>query len=189
MSNVKVKPAVELMSRLLVLHSVTSDLARGFGVDDSGLEVIKKGIIDQQLLESIYICYRDKQNNLRGTIILKIDWKSHEVLAKTEQGSMYRIDPSKSIQDQISAVYQTIVNYTKNLRTSWGIEEVQRVYILREEIRNNKQEFNAAIEFLNLYIMTDEEWREIKDKKYKTHVKFRCATLSELSLIIDHDKF
>src|SRR5205807_1485183 len=82
----------------------------------------------------------DDEKEPVGKVTLSVDWKKHEVLAKSDSGREFKIDISKgSVSEQISRVYKHLIEFTKELRKFHNVQEVKAMYHYRPEIYTNEE--------------------------------------------------
>ena len=186
--DVKIKPRLKVVSRLRVLHYVVHELASGFGVGEGALKTIKKGILDKQIIERIWINYLNSEGKLVGRVIITIDWERHRVRASSENGKSFQIDSSESISisEQISRVYSTLVKHTEKLRKAFGVEEIKVRYSYTHDIWEDEKELQKAREFLGTSPGKNLEWADVSH--WDIEIEYISRKLEELRVKIEHNK-
>ncbi len=192
---IDVKPRLETLSRLRVLYHVVHELSRGFGLEEYRLENIRKGILERQILGEIFINYLNAEEKLVGKITITIDWEKHRVLAKSGEGKNFEIDPTKSINEQISRIYPLLVAHTEELRKAFDVKRIGIQYQYKRDMWGDEKKLKEAREFLGTSVATEElKWAEISTSS-STHVKewdvefeYISRKLAELSIKIEHNK-
>ena len=189
--DIKVKPQLEVRSRLQVLYYVVREITEGFGASSQALETIKKGVLDQQVIEKIFINYLDDKGRLVGRVVIAIDWERHEVLASSSEGKEFRINSSRSVSEQISKVYQILVEHTKKLRQAFDVKEIEVRYSYTSEVWNNKSKLKEVREYLGTSPSSQREWAptsSTQSKKWDIVMEFASWKLRELKVRIEHNK-
>ena len=177
-------------SRLQVLYYVVRELASGFGVSEYSLETIKKGIIDRQILEKIWINYLNGEGKPVGRVTITIDWRKHQVYAKSDSGRSFQIDSTKSISEQVSRVYNILIGHTEELRKAFGVGEIRVRYSYTQDVWKNKKKLEEARKFLGTSPAEDLEWAqgEARAKNWDVELEYISRKLAELKIRIEHDK-
>lgn len=191
--NIKVNPEIELKSRINVLYNVVKELSLGFGADAQAAEVIKKGVLNRQLFDSIEINYMNSEDKVVGRVTIDIDWDKHDVRASSESGKNFQLDPSKSVSEQITHVYKILTEHTEKLRKAYGVKKILTRYGLRTDLYKDQQKLAEAKKYLNMSDGASLTWSEkppshSKDKKLDLEIKFISELLDELKITIEHNK-
>jgi hypothetical protein len=184
--------------RLKVLYRVIDELVRGFGLlDDKALETIRKGIM-HQVLHSISLYYLNAGRELVGKVILTIDWDKHQILAQSDGGKEFRIDSTKeSLKDQISRIYDLLVDYAKALRIAYRVDKVEVGYGYRSEIYNNEERLTEARQLLGTAPADEPPWAKfphessplgVVGRRWDVQIQYISRNLPELSITIEHNK-
>lgn len=134
----KIKPKLEVLSRIMVLTHVVEELAKGFGVTGHPLKVIREGIL-KQYVKQVSIFYLDADGEKVGKVLMTIDWEKHTVCASTESGQSFPIDTKNSISEQISRVFPILVAHTKALRAHRGVKQLETRFKYTDEVRSDPQ--------------------------------------------------
>jgi len=186
--NINIKPELKPLIRIKILSKVIRELAQGFGVPDfPNLTLLEKGIVTQQLIQTVWIYYLDVHGKAIGEVTMRIDWDQHQLLANSDGGKELKIDSKQSIKDQISNMYQLLIRHTEDLRRAYNVQKVDVYYVLRPEISSDKKKFNEALQFLNL-ITIDKlpDWAE--DLPPDVEMRYASKRLKELGITIEHNK-
>jgi hypothetical protein len=186
---IDLNPEVHLKSRIAVLNKVVSELLRGFGAELSCLEIAKKGILEQQILKTITISYLDVSDELRGRVIIEIDWENHHIFAKTDEGKNFEIftDESKSVKDQLSDIFSILVEHTERLRASSGSLKVVTQYTYTKEVYADQQKLSLVRKVLNLSpASVDYKWSDSAGADFD--MEFISRKLMELKITIEYNK-
>lgn len=188
--SVGLKPELLVLTRIRVLHRVIHELSRGFGVSSSGMEVIDKGVLQQQILSEIWIDYINDNKRIVGQVTMTIDWDKHLVSAVTETGKFFKVEQDCSVAEQISRVYKVIINHTENMRNIFNIKNIETYYVIRHEIRSDTEKLKQARKFLGLSPRTESnEWEtDSSVKKEAIKLKYVSNMLNELSIELRHKK-
>jgi len=182
----KVKPEIILRTRFKVLSTVTKEIAEGFGCEKESLDIIEKGVFQQQLIKKITINYFNDNNKLIGRVTIEIDWKKHRVLADTDKGQNFEINPKQSIISQISMIYPKIIEHTNYLREAYEIKKIETRYSYTNDVWNDPIKLNEARKFLELSPGKDIEWAKSINNNFE--IEFASKKLEELKIRIEHDK-
>ena len=189
--DIKVKPQLEVRSRLKVLHYVVRELAEGFGAGPQSLEIIRKGVLERQVIEKIFIEYLDGRGRLVGRVVITIDWKRHEVLASSSEGKEFRINSSRSVNEQISGIYQILVEHTRALRKAFDVKEISVAYSYTSDVWNDESKLKEVREYLGTSPSKSREWAptsSVQGKKWDFVLEFVSRKLRELRVRVEHDK-
>lgn len=184
----KLKPSLEIRIRLRILHDTIEELLRSFCPTVS-FNAIKKGILEQQLIERIFIYFINGKGNKVAESIIEIDWDKHFISAKTEGKNIFNIDKNKSLNEQLDDALPIIIEHVEKIKTCLNVQETQIWYSFRSEIRNNKEKYEEACKYCGFPIKNNNNppnWEENHSKKIS--INFSPAELNELNLIITHYK-
>ena len=75
--NVELTNNIQNQVRINVLYNVLNELCYAFNFPGYISEVLKKGIVDKQILSSVYAAYKDGSGGVGGLIKCSIDWKKY----------------------------------------------------------------------------------------------------------------
>lgn len=184
----KLKPSLEIRIRLRVLHDTIAELLKSF-CPTASFNAIKKGILEQQLIEKVFIYFINEKGNKVGESIIEIDWDKHFISAKAEDKNIFNIDKNKSLNEQIDEALPIITEHVKKIGLYLNVQETQIWYSFRPEIRNNREKYEDACKYCGFLINnknTPPNWEENHGKKIS--INFSPAELNELNLIITHNK-
>ena len=140
---------LKTLSRLKTLYYFVYEMAQSFGVGDSALDSIKKGILDRRIIKTIKIdYYNDIKENPVGRIVIDIDWEKHTLLASTDYGSKFILDSTKSIRSQITDLSDIIIEHVDNMRNALGITRIKTRYQYIDEILDDEEAHEEARRFM-----------------------------------------
>jgi hypothetical protein len=187
--NVKVKPALKLLARLKVLHGVMDELARGLGAPLDELERIRKGILEQQLLDRVWFYYLDSNGKAVCQVTLAVDWEAHLISASSDDGKALAVDSELSIAEQISAVFPVLIEHVREICDLYYVTRIVFFYRYRQSIYNDPQKLSEARRLLNLG-SGQQPPRISADPKDPAFLRFSekysSARLKELGIQIRH---
>lgn len=175
--------SLKVRTRLHVLYSYVYEMAEAFGVDESCLESIERGIQQRQIIREIIIKYRNEDLVVLGKVIISIDWERHYVLASTDDGKCFNLNPNKSIRSQISEATDIIIDHVNCLRNSLPIKYITTSYRYVDDIEKDKEKKEAAMSFLGHYYPSKPDSEDIQGEFTHTieyiakHMKEVCITV------------
>jgi hypothetical protein len=180
--NVETKTGIK--SRLETLYYFVYEMAQSFGVSDSSLESIKKGILDRKIISEIVIKYFNNRNVVVGRVKIKINWEKHELMATTDYGAFFTFDTSKSIRSQVSEVSDIIIEHVTNMRNALKIVKIESNFVYTDEITNDASKNKEAMKYLgHVYGSFD---KESITKDFTSSMEWLCDKLREVKIIIEH---
>lgn len=181
-------PTIEVTIRIRVLHKVVEELVKAF-YPDANLGIIKKGILDRQYFESIYIYFLNKAGNKVGEVVLTIDWDKHFIAANTLNQRTFNVDTTKSINEQLSELFPKIINYMQTIKKHLNVHNVEVWYGWRDEVWNNKEVLKEARQYCGFSLNNNRQepkWETLNAKQME--IGFTSENLNELGLKITHLK-
>lgn len=137
MADIRIRTKTAVMTRLKVLYSYVYEMAAAFGVDESALITIKKGILDKQILESIHINFMNESNTVIGRVVIDIDWEEHRLRASSDYGSTIELDPTQPISHQLTDLADIIINHVEKMKEKYEVKQIDTTYTYVPEIRND----------------------------------------------------
>ena len=188
--DIKLKPSLITKIRLQVLYEITKELVQSFSVSypSSTFETIRKGLLDQQYFKKIMIYFLNSKNKRVGEAAISIDWEKHSVLATTEGKNEFSLDPTKSINEQISEALPIIVKHVNTMKAKLEVTKTEVWYYFKDDISYNKEKYEEACRFCGFPIENQKppEWE--KSDASKITIQFSPGYLEEFGLTITHDK-
>lgn len=187
--NVSVSSNVEVKIRIHVLHNTIVEFVAAFGVSgDDFKKVLRKGIIEDQLIKKIWIRYYDSQQEIVGEIKLEIDWEKHEILSRDADGREFKLDKGKSVAQQIASWSNRIIKHMSNVRSRFKVKKVEIKYSYRDIIYSDPQKLGDARKKLGLSLSTeDEKWSKQKEE-FDFYASLTPTNLPELNIEIQNNK-
>lgn len=185
---IHIKPELKVSSRLQILYYVIYEIAEGLGTDNKALETIRKGVLERQLLGTIWINYLNENERLVGKVTITIDWDKHRVLAKDDRGREFELDPSQSVSNQISNLYSILVEHTQKLRKNSGVKRVVAQYGYAREIWMDEKKLAEARRFLDLVPGKEFDWEYIDGTNPDITFEIVANKLEELKISVEHHK-
>jgi len=182
------KVEIEVRARIRVLHKVIEELLKAF-YPDASIETIKKGILERQYFEKIYIYFLNKADNKVGEVIIKIDWEKHYIATSTEKGDTFNIDTNKSINEQLSELFPKIIEHMKKMKQHLGVQKTDVWYGWRNDIWQDKEKLKEArlyCGFKESNNRKEPQWETLDREKVR--FKITPEKLNELGLEITHFK-
>ena len=184
MSDSKISLEPHVMTRLVTLYYYIYEMAQSFGVEPNTLDTIEKGILQRRILREIIIYYENANNAIVGRITIQIDWEKHKLLASSDYGSLFALDPRKSLLSQVSEVSQIIIEHVKNMRQALGIKEISTSYRYIPEIERDELKYKEAMQYLGHHIPKEDAQTSIQ-KEFASSIEWLCDKLKELKIIIE----
>jgi hypothetical protein len=191
-AKLNIKPRLEMRARLLVLHDVVQELFAAFGaIDRSG--VLKRGIIDSQVIRHIRLRYLNAESELVGRVTISIDWEKHHVFAATPDGQTLEVKqaPGASVAEQVHKTLTVLVKHTELLRAKYNVTRVVPSYEYVPEVEADEEKRNRTREQLSLRARTfvwsegnTEAEAEIEEE-LMTFMEFSPSKLKELKIKVE----
>ena len=175
--------SLKVRTRLHVLYSYVYEMAEAFGADESCLESIEKGIHQRHIIREIIIKYRNEDRVVLGKVIISVDWEQHYVLASTDDGKSFNLNPDKSIRSQISEVADIIIDHVNCLRNSLPIKYITTSYRYVDDIEKDKEKNESAMSFFFFFYASKPDSEYIQEEFTHTieyiakHMKEVCITV------------
>ncbi len=182
--DVKLNTKANVKTRLEMLYYFIYEMAQSFGVDDGDLDSITKGILERKILCQIIINYKDLSDVIVGRVIIKIDWDKHTLLASTDYGAFFTLEPNKSIKTQVSEVSDIIIEHVTNMRKSLAISKIATGYRYIPEIRNDDAKYKEAQKYLGHTSGKKEEIAIQKD--FSSSIEWLCDKLKEIKITVEN---
>lgn len=150
-----VETMTRVMPRIEVLYYFVYELAQCFHADETALNDIKKGILDNQILKEINIGYFNEKEEKIAEISIIIDWDKHLLLAKTDDGKDIEIDMSMSVVDNIVGWRKYAVAHIDTVMKQFDAYKVKTIYYYRNTISEDKAVYEQAHEIMNHVTITE----------------------------------
>lgn len=125
---------VKAMPRIETLYYYVYELAQCFHADSATLQSIKQGIFENQIINRIYLKYKNTEGEKVAEIIIDIDWEKHFLLASTADGKYIQIDMNKSIVDNIVTWKKYVVKHLDEVMKQYDASHVDSSYDYRPQI-------------------------------------------------------
>lgn len=126
-----VESMVKVMPRIEALYYFVYELAECFHAEDDTLSRIKTGILDNQIIESLTLLYKDSSGKNVGKVVINIDWDKHFLLVNTDDGKMLEFDLSKSIVDNVVGWKKIVVTHIEEIMKQFNVISVKGWYLYR----------------------------------------------------------
>lgn len=188
MNGIKNKLNLQTRVRILVLYDVIKNLANSFDFPSNIEESLKKGIVEHQVLESVYAYYIDENEKVVGKVSFNIDWNTYDMFATTETGKDIALCKNIPLVNQFANWSEDIINYVKEMQISLHVKKVRVFYSLRQEIRNNPIKYKEACERLGCKKSTEEfEFDSFKSEHFDREMSFVSELLPELEIKVENN--
>lgn len=151
-----IESMVKIMPRLEALYYFVYELAECFHADEGTLSRIKTGILDNQILKSIYLTYKDSSGNEIGTVVIHIDWDKHFLLVDTDEGKYIEFDLSKSIVDNIVDWKKIVVTHINEIMKQFNVVEVNGSYIFRSHLYETEEIYAKTREIMQTVLPSEQ---------------------------------
>lgn len=146
--DMNMKTKVDTKTRVETLYYFIYEMSDAFGADLSCLESIKKGVLERQVLSQIYLNYLNKNGEIIGQVIIDIDWEKHKLLATTDYGSTFQLDPQKSVKGQISEMSDIIISHVNMIRKTHKVIRVSSSFRYLKEIESDPVKNKEVMAYL-----------------------------------------
>lgn len=183
---IQVKPKAKLTPRVQVLYRIIKELVEAFD-SAQNLDIIKKGILERQYFDKLYIFFLNKAGNKVSEAIITIDWNKHSISANILNDMIFDSDPTKSMTDQLSAVFSHITNYMRDIKQHLHVHNNEMWFGWREEIWKDKEKLKEARQYCGFAqenTRIQPEWEKLDATKIQ--YDFTPMMLDEFKLQITH---
>ena len=170
------KMGIVALTRLKTLYYYVYEMAQAFGVGQSSLDSIEKGVWKRQIIKDIIIKYRNKDDVVLGKVIISIDWEKHKILTTADGSETFKFSSEKSIHSQISEVSDILIEHVNKMRKSLPITRITTSYYYIDEIDYDEEALEAARAFLG-HVPGTEDVVDIESEF--THTMSHIAKLLE----------
>ena len=143
-----VKTGVNVKTRIETLYFFLYEMVDAFGADNGALDTIQKGVLERQVLRKIIINYHNNSDEIIGRVLIDIDWEKHKFLASTDQGSLFRLDPQKTIRSQISDLSEIIISHVNKLRSEYEVTHITTNSRYIKEIESDSTKNREVMKYL-----------------------------------------
>lgn len=185
--NVELTNNIQNQVRINVLYNVLNELCYAFNFPGYISEVLKKGIVDKQILSSVYAAYKDRSGRVVGLIKCSIDWKKYSVYTTTLDGREIAIDENKSLIEQFAEWSTTLASHIKTMQRELGVSQIDVYIRYIEEISNNPSARDEANAFLGFERCADKlEYDDEKNSVFQHSITCVSKMLPELTIEIQN---
>lgn len=139
---------VQTMPRIRALYYYVYELAQSFHGDDA-LESIRKGVLENQILEVISFEYLNKNKDKVAEISIEIDWDKHLLLAKTAESEYIKIDMEKSVADNIVSWRRYVVAHLDEVMRQFDVDKIKCSFRYRSKFTANDAIYNDTMKIMN----------------------------------------
>lgn len=147
---------IKVMPRIEALYYFVYELAECFHAEEDTLSRIKTGILDNQIIESLTLLYKDSSGENMGKIVINIDWDKHFLLVNTDDGKMLEFDLSKSIVDNVVGWRKIVVTHIEEVMKQFNVISVDGLYSYRTPLYEDDIILEKTREILNTQAVTKE---------------------------------
>jgi hypothetical protein len=181
MQEIRLKPALEIRARLRVLYEIVDELTNAFAIEcpQSATLIIRKGILEQQLLSAVNIYFINDHGQRVASVDLSIDWIKHEV--RLEAGAEeFHIEQQRSVAEQISMVFPVFTSHVEQMRSALNVKRTEVWFTIRSDVDRD-----WARKVLGTGSGTPPKWAE---SATQFTFEFSSDLLDELSIKLLHGK-
>lgn len=178
-------PELTVMVRVQVLYHVVRELTEGLGGRNVA-ELIEKGVVRRQLLESIRFNYLDANRRIVAFAEIAIDWQRHAVNTQTLNGATLEmaVGDDLSIAEQVSKLYRTISDHVAQMWTELGVHSLELHFVIRRDIAKDQTRLQEARSFLGVVPAETLQWAD--RARDKADVQYASEKLDELSISLQY---
>lgn len=174
---------IEVKVRIRVLYDVIKNLCMSFDFPEYITDTMYKGIVERQILKSVYAYYLDNEEKAVGMVRFNIDWEKHNMYAETDTGKEIEIREDIPLVDQFANWARDIIFYVKEMQKELNVKNVIVYYRYRDEIRNDAVKNAEADKYLGLHKSNRKiEYSNEKSEKFVRNMKFVSEMLPELEI-------
>lgn len=197
-----VESMVKVMPRIEALYYFVYELAESFHAKDNSLSIIEEGILDNQILQTITLLYKESSNEIVGKIVITIDWDKHFLLVKSDEGKFLEFDMSKSIVDNVVGWKKIVVTHIDQIMEQYNVKDVECQFTYRDSIYKDDEVLKEAREILGTSPVNKADYKEninleiqkelnniLKETKYSNEIRgdnkkrtLGCGILEEVSV-------
>ncbi len=177
-----VRTGLSVKTRIETLYFFLYEISDAFGVNNEALNTIQKGVLDRQLVRRIIINYHNSNDEVLGRVVIDIDWEKHKFLASTDQGSLFRLDPQKTIRSQISDLSEIIISHVNKLRSEYNVTHVTTNYRYLKEIESDSTKNRETMKYLG-HTYVDHKTEKIQPVFNQT-LSWMIDRLSEVTITV-----
>lgn len=169
--------------RISVLYDVINNLTKAFDFPKNISDILYKGIVERQILKSVYAYYLDRNDKAVGMVKFNIDWEKHFLYAETDTGKVIEIREDIPLIDQFANWSRDIICYVKEMQKELKVNKVDVYFRYRDEIKNNAVLNIEADKFLGLHRSIKKiKFSEEKSEEFKRNMSFVSEMLPELEI-------
>lgn len=198
-----VESMVKVMPRIEALYYFVYELAECFHAEDDILSRIKIGILDNQIIKTITLLYKDNLGENVGKVVISIDWDKHFLLVDTDDGKNLQFDLSKSIVDNVVGWKKIVVTHIEQVMKQFNVSSVEGWYLYRTQFYENDIILEQTRKILGTQAITGERDEKInpefqksldsifENSKYRQEISsdmkkrsFDCGIMKEVSFDI-----
>lgn len=129
-----VESMVKVMPRIEALYYFVYELAECFHAEEDTLSRIKTGILDNQIIKTLTLLYKDGSGKNAGKVVINIDWDKHFLLVNTDDGKMLEFDLSKSIVDNVVGWKKIVITHIEEIMKQFNVVSVEGWYSYRKQL-------------------------------------------------------
>ena len=158
---------IKIKVRIRVLYDVIEHLCRAFNFPDDMYSTLYKGIVDRQILKSVYAYYLDDNDKAVGIVKFNIDWEKHYMYASTDTGKEIEIRTDIPLIEQFANWSKDIIFYVEKMQKELNVKKLDVYYRYIDEIKNDPIKNKEANDFLGLKDSTKKiEFADEKSGKF-----------------------
>lgn len=174
---------LKIKVRIRVLFDIIKNLCISFDFPENIVDTLYKGIVERQILSSVYAYYLDDENKAVGMVRFNIDWEKHFMYATTDTGKEIEIRDDIPLVDQFANWSRDLISYVKEMQKALNVKKIQVYYRYRDEIRMDSIKDSQADKFLGLRKSNKKiEFAESKKLEFERSMKFVSEMLPELEI-------
>lgn len=189
MQEIKLRPDLEIRTRTKVLYDVVVELTKAFMVQypEDVASTLRKGILERQYLSLISIYLIDNDERRIAEISISIDWALHRLRIRGGKNE-FSIDPSRSVNEQISEIYPVITQHINRLKKAFMIKRSEVWYTYKNDIARDEHKYKEAREYVGTRIATPPKWSDNIKTDDQVFLEFVAEALDELKITIVHKR-
>jgi len=177
-----VKTELNVKTRIKTLYFFLYEMVDAFGADNAALDTIQKGVLDRQVVREIIINYHNNSNEIIGRVVIDINWEKHNLLASTDQGSLFRLDPQKTVRSQISDLSEIIISHVNKLRSEYKVTHITTNYEYIKEVEDDPEKNREVMRYLR-HIYGDHKTERIQPV-FNQALSWMIDRLSEVTITV-----
>jgi hypothetical protein len=177
---------MEILTRKLAMFEIAAEFAAFILGDDQLEGMLRRGIVENQYIQSVFFQIRLKDTNeICAEISFEIDWQAHEIAMRTD-GNAIKVRAGHAVSEQIIESAPYLSSLIKGYSEEYGETEVTTAFCYVPSAIQNEKDAEKVLKTLGHRSVEpdDENWLEPEDGERFTKIEVCPEKLSEFKLTI-----